>query len=102
MPHPLSSTASAAVISLCGQRQQLRRALELVAEMRSRGVPANVHTYSALMNVCCKCGELELALDVYDQLQVRRWHQQLQSCTLGGPNLTVSCYELFSLPDTSW
>lgn len=38
----------------CGAQQQLRRALELVAEMRSRGIPCNVHTYSALMNVCIK------------------------------------------------
>ena len=32
-------------ISQCGSHQQLRRALELVAEMRSRGIPCNVHTY---------------------------------------------------------
>lgn len=57
------------MISLCGQQQQLRRALELVAEMRSRGIQCNVHTYSALMNVCIKCGELELALDVYKQMK---------------------------------
>ena len=59
------------MIALCGQRQSLRLALELVAEMRSRGVVCNVHTYSALMNTCIKCGELELALDVFNQLQVR-------------------------------
>ncbi|KAK9810176.1 hypothetical protein WJX72_006143 [[Myrmecia] bisecta] len=58
------------VIALCGQRQQLRKALELVAEMRSRAISCNVHTYSALMNVCIKSGELELALDVFHQLQV--------------------------------
>jgi len=28
----------------CGSHQQLRRALELVAEMRSRGIECNVHT----------------------------------------------------------
>jgi pentatricopeptide repeat domain-containing protein 1 len=44
-------------ISLMGPSQQLRRALELVGEMRARGLPGNVHTYSALMNVCIKvCG----------------------------------------------
>ena len=42
------------MISQCGTQQQLRRALELVAEMRSRGIQCNVHTYSALMNVCIK------------------------------------------------
>lgn len=41
-----------------------------MAEMRNRNIAANVHTYSALMNVCIKCGELELALEVFNQLQV--------------------------------
>ena len=50
-PLPRSYTT---MISQCGTQQQLRRALELVAEMRSRGVQCNVHTYSALMNVCIK------------------------------------------------
>ena len=44
--------------------------MELVAEMRGRGIPCNVHTYSALMNTCIKCGELEVALDVFQQLKV--------------------------------
>lgn len=43
--------------------------MELVAEMRGKGVPCNVHTYSALMNTCIKCGELDLALDVFKQLK---------------------------------
>jgi len=41
-------------ISLMGMSQQLRKALELVGEMRARGLQCNVHTYSALMNVCIK------------------------------------------------
>mmetsp|Transcript_18815 Transcript_18815/g.52461 ORF Transcript_18815/g.52461 Transcript_18815/m.52461 type:complete len:1370 (-) Transcript_18815:950-5059(-) len=57
------------MISLCTSRQHLRRAMELVAEMHTRGIPCNVHTYSALMNVCIKCNELELALDVYKEMQ---------------------------------
>ena len=57
------------MISQCGSHQQLRKALELVAEMRTRGIPCNVHTFSALMNVCIKANEPELALDVYQQLQ---------------------------------
>ncbi|MEW5302754.1 MAG: hypothetical protein WDW36_005503 [Sanguina aurantia] len=56
------------MISQCGSHQQLRRALELVAEMRSRGIECNVHTYSALMNVCIKANELDLAQDVYRQM----------------------------------
>ena len=42
------------IISQCGSHQQLRKALELVAEMRGHGIQCNVHTYSALMNVCIK------------------------------------------------
>ncbi len=49
-----TSRACACPALQCGSQQQLRRALELVAEMRSRGVQCNVHTYSALMNVCIK------------------------------------------------
>lgn len=57
------------MVSLCGQQRQLRRGIQLVAEMRTRGIQCNVHTYSALMNVCIKCGELELAIDVYKQMK---------------------------------
>eukprot|EP00887_Chlorella_sp_A99_P006645 scaffold3.g6645.t1 len=68
------------IISQCGGHQQLRRALELVGEMRGRGIEANIHTYSALMSVCVKCGECDLALDVYQQLLA-------EGCT---PNLVTS------------
>ncbi|GFH07484.1 uncharacterized protein HaLaN_02291 [Haematococcus lacustris] len=70
--HELSSLCDlytyTTMISQCGSHQQLRRALELVAEMQGRGIDCNVHTYSALMNVCIKANELELALDVYRQM----------------------------------
>lgn len=56
------------MISQCNTHHQLRRAMELVAEMRSRAIPLNVHTYSALLNVCLKASELELSLDVYARM----------------------------------
>jgi len=56
------------MVSQCGSHQQLRRALELVAEMRSRGIKCNVRTFTALMNVCIKASEMDLALDVYHQM----------------------------------
>jgi pentatricopeptide repeat domain-containing protein 1 len=56
------------MISQCGSHHQLRRALELVAEMRSRVIGLNVHTYSALLNVCLKANELDLAQDIYAQM----------------------------------
>ena len=53
--YPLCTTMTyTTMISQCGPQQALRRALELVAEMRGRGIQCNVHTYSALMNVCIK------------------------------------------------
>ena len=33
--------------------------------MKARGVERNVHTYTALMNVCIKCCKHSLALDTY-------------------------------------
>ena len=47
----------------CGSHQQLRKALEMIAEMRSRGIPRNVHTFSALMNVCIKARRRPASLD---------------------------------------
>ena len=38
-------------------------------EMRERGIERNVHTFSALMNVCIKCGQYKLALDVYRDMR---------------------------------
>jgi pentatricopeptide repeat protein len=37
--------------------------------MRGRGIERNVHTFSALMNVCIKCGQYKLALDVFRDMQ---------------------------------
>jgi len=45
-----------AMISLCIYQQNVERAMELLGEMRARGVERNVHTYTALMNVCIKVG----------------------------------------------
>ena len=50
---------------------QLRRALELVAEMRSRGISCNTHTYSALMNVCIKVRGARC--EVIDQVSQQAW-----------------------------
>ena len=37
--------------------------------MQKRSVPRNVHTHSALMNVCIKCGQLRLALECWENMQ---------------------------------
>ncbi|KAG2441607.1 hypothetical protein HXX76_003227 [Chlamydomonas incerta] len=59
-----------AMISLCSSnRRDLDVALSLSREMVARGVPRNVHTFSALMNVCIKAGQHQAALDVWRELQ---------------------------------
>ena len=58
------------MISLCGQRRELDKALTLVADMRSRGIALNIHTYTALINTCIKSGNYSLALDVFETLKV--------------------------------
>lgn len=118
--HLLDIYTYTTAISVCSSSQQLERALELAAEMRSRGISCNVHTYrcawaqcvqsvhsrtaccrlfqcagaaasiqkfkgggilitphlstasySALMNVCIKSNEVQLAQEVYKQVRRR-------------------------------
>ncbi|CAK0784210.1 hypothetical protein CVIRNUC_007414 [Coccomyxa viridis] len=57
------------MITLCGPWQQLRRALQLVAEMRSRSLECGIQAYSALLHAAVKCGETDLAVDVYGQMK---------------------------------
>lgn len=54
----------------CTNHMHLPTALELVYEMRQRNVSPNTHTYSSMLNVCVKAGELDLALDVFNQVGV--------------------------------
>ena len=49
--------------------QDVARAMELANEMRLRNIERNVHTYTALMNVCIKCGKCPLALDTYHHMR---------------------------------
>jgi pentatricopeptide repeat domain-containing protein 1 len=66
--HLLDIYTYTTAIAVCSASQQLQRALDLMAEMRSRGITCNVHTYSALMNVCIKCNEVSLVQQVYNQM----------------------------------
>ena len=43
--------------------------MQLEEEMHTRGVERNVHTYTALINVCIKCSNCEEALRVYNQMR---------------------------------
>ena len=59
-----------AAISLCGGLRKMDFAVELLWRMRQRGINCNVHTYSCLMNVCIKNNDLDMALNVFQKLQV--------------------------------
>lgn len=48
---------------------QLDRALGLARQMRVRGVRGNVFSYSALLNVCVKCGQLDAGLEVWSEME---------------------------------
>lgn len=47
----------------------LDTALALMEEMRSRNIQANTHTFSSLLNVCVKAGQLNMALGVYNEVR---------------------------------
>ena len=49
--------------------QDLQRASGLFNEMVRRGVERNVHTYTALMNVCIKCQNCAKALETYNTMR---------------------------------
>lgn len=82
-------------ISLMGVSQQLRKALELVGEMRARGLQCNVHTYSALMNVCIK---VRYCL-IYNKLSQ---HVPCASCAPQAKSLPHACPVLCSAMHVIW
>ena len=53
----------------CTSQAQLALALELLADMRRRGVEPNTHTYSSLLHVAAKAGDTARALDVYAEVR---------------------------------
>lgn len=82
----------------CTNHMHLPTALELVYEMRQRNVSPNTHTYSSMLNVCVKAGELDLALDVFNQVGLvwgwaGGWGQQqlLLLCVIVCAQHTASC-----------
>lgn len=57
-------------ISQCGYtNQRLSRALEMFSEMKARGITTNIHAYSALMGVCVKQNECNVAISIFKELE---------------------------------
>jgi pentatricopeptide repeat protein len=71
----------------CTSPMHLDTALALMEEMRSRNIQPNTHTYSSLLNVCVKAGQLNMALGVYNEVRVasacRLLHDVLGPSSLG-------------------
>ena len=64
------SVIGAAVFKACLLvLQDLQRATSLFNEMVRCGVERNVHTYTALMNVCIKCQNCAKALETYNTMR---------------------------------
>ena len=55
-------------ITLRAGESSISLALNLSREMQERGVERNVHTFSALMNVCIKAGQYQRALSEYEEM----------------------------------
>ncbi len=52
--------------------------------MKSKGIERNVHTYTALMNVCIKCSKHSLALDTYRLMRQDKCIPNVVSDGVGG------------------
>lgn len=63
-----AKAAAAAPLSRPAAGEPISLALNLSQEMQQRGVERNVHTFSALMNVCIKAGQYQRALSVYEEM----------------------------------
>ena len=61
-------TLSSSLVGQQDNRRNLTRAFDLSREMVERGVERNVHTFSALMNVCIKGGDYQAALGVFSDM----------------------------------
>ncbi len=57
-------------INACAKGGESRRALEVVEEMRSRGVVPNEITYNSVIDACAKGGESQRALELFDEMRL--------------------------------
>ena len=66
--HLAAAPAYAAMVDACGGWQQLRQALDLVAEMRSRGLADGGGAAAALLRAALRAGDAALACEAYSAL----------------------------------
>lgn len=53
--------------------------------MKSKGIERNVHTYTALMNVCIKCSKHALALETYKLMRQDKCTPNVVTCEPARP-----------------
>ena len=56
------------MVSVCIPLKDAARAMNLVGDMRRRGIECSVHTYTALMNAAIKSNRGAVALDAYGMM----------------------------------
>ena len=57
------------VINACAKGDESQRALNLLDEMRSRGLVPDEITYNSVINACAKGGESQRALNLLDEMR---------------------------------
>ena len=84
-------------ISQCGYtNQRLSRALEIFSEMKARGTTINIHAYSALMGVCVKQNECNIAISIFKELEADGFEPNLVTF-----NILVDAYNKLGMLQSS-
>jgi pentatricopeptide repeat protein len=79
------------VINACAKGDESQSALDLLDEMRSRGLVPNEITYNSVIDACAKCGESQRALGLLDEMRSRglvpneiTYSSVIDACAKGG------------------
>lgn len=68
-------------IAACSSAGQLQPAMDLLREMKSKGVAPNVYTYTSLVTACGKNGEVDTALKLFAEMRLSNILPNVQALT---------------------